>query len=350
MAFRRKSKTKNDDWWSAPLQVPTDNGLDTGARWRAARRMRWFVTGCVLLCPVLALALILVVSQTLSKNHDPSSSAPQNRGIPSQVRAAALEEVDSWLTTDPSPLPGATVLGWDRAEIISSSNATALTWDVWSVYVLVSTDTAVYQVGVQVNYSQTEGAETVATPSLDLVPPSREGWSTGDWAGASPVTADDTTTRAVNAWAQAFVSGDADALTTVVADPDASHSYVPLSGVSKVSVSIIRAATRAASAEATPDASTLMVSVKLSITRPNAQRPADISYDLLVTGAGTGSARVVAWGPPGTGPVLKTGDNAVTGRVAPNRTDPGPQTPGQTATAATPTSATPVAPATEETP
>ena len=54
MAFRRKSKTKNDDWWSAPLQVPTDNGLDTGARWRAARRMRWFVTGCVRLCPVLA--------------------------------------------------------------------------------------------------------------------------------------------------------------------------------------------------------------------------------------------------------------------------------------------------------
>lgn len=310
-AWRRKNKQR--EWWSAPLQVPTDNGLDTGARWRAARRMRWFVTGSVLLCPVLALALILVVSQTLSGGREPTV-VPTQVEVPSQVRAVALDEVTSWLAADPSPLPGATVLGWDRAEQALTRGATPLGWEVWTAYVLASTKDAVYQVGVQVNYSPTAGAEVAGTPSLDLVPPSQEGWSNNDWAGAVPVTVDDATARAINAWAQAFVSGDSDALTTVVADPDVSHLYVPLSGISEVSVTVDRAAARATTVEATPDATTLMVSVRLSITRTGAQQAVEVSYDLLVTGAGTGGARVVAWGPPGTGPTLKAWDNAVTGR------------------------------------
>ncbi|MDO4243530.1 MAG: hypothetical protein Q4C85_07205 [Actinomyces sp.] len=323
MAWRRKKQ----DWWSAPSQVPTDNGLDTGARSRAARRMRWFVTGSVLTWPVLALALILVVSQTLSGGQEPTSTHTQAE-VPSQVRATALEEVTSWLAADPQPLPGATVLGWDRAEQVPARGATPLGWEVWTAYVLASTEEAVYQVAVQVNYSPTAGAEVVGTPSLDLVPPSSQGWSTTDWAGAVPVTVDDATTRAINAWAQAFTSGDSDALTTVVADPDVSHQYVPLSGVSEVQVAVDRAAARATEPEATPDTQTLWVAVRLSITRTGSEQAVEVSYDLLVTGAGTGGARVVAWGPPGTGPTLEAWGNAVTaGRPSTPQSTQTPQVP-----------------------
>ncbi|MBW3068965.1 hypothetical protein GZ998_05485 [Actinomyces sp. 594] len=322
-------KNRQQDWWSEPAQVPTDNGIDTGPRYRAARRMRWFVTACVFLCPVLALTLILVVSQTLTSPQPTDDDGGRGVEVPTQVRAAALTEVEAWIGQDPSPLPaGAQVLGWDRAEPVPTPRyATAASWETWTAYVLVATDSAVYEVGTRVNYSAaTDAAEAVGTPSLDVLPTAEAGWSSDMWAGATSVTVDQTTDRAVNAWATAFASGDADALATVMADPDLGHTYIPLSGITGVSVSIDHAAARAVAEDATPDASTLMVAVTLDITRDGAERPVSIGYDLLVTGAGTGTARVVAWGPPGTGTDLAPWQNAVTGTTRAAASVPAPTT------------------------
>ena len=130
---------------------------------------------------------------------------------------------------------------------------------------------------------------------------------------------------AVNAWARAFTSGDPAQLRLLVADEDATHSYVPLPAVELLEAEVLGAAPApdAVTADAdgrSVDPDILMVRADLILGWPGQKtqdrNPADFAsstFDLLVVGTNTASPRVVAWGGPGAGPTLTQYGNAAAG-------------------------------------
>lgn len=310
MARRKRERTR---FWTQPAMVPTEAGEQAGQHARRAKRWRRLVMACTVTFPIMVITLMLVVAQSIVGEADTSTSAGAE--VPTQVRAEALDAVGDWLASETSPLSDAQVLGWDRAESVpwpENVDDEDRTHTVWAAHVLVSTSAGIYDAGVQVNYEPSTGATVVGAPSLLPVPVSRDISSEISlWPGTTSVAASEATTRAVEAWAQAYTSGDADALATVVSDPDASHRYSPISGFTHTTTQVEIAAYRAYNRGDKPDTSLLMVSVTLYAQREGQDKPSQLSFDLLVSDPTTGAARVTAWGSPGSGPNLKPYENAV---------------------------------------
>lgn len=119
-------------------------------------------------------------------------------------------------------------------------------------------------------------------------------------------TAPDAVRTAVAAWAAAFAAGDAAQLKILVgggaAAPDG--DYVGLSGFE------LRGAPTISWGVLSADGTAGYVRVTLLLSDPGANgfAPSN-SYDLLVQDWGTANPRVVAWGPPGSGPTLEPYEN-----------------------------------------
>ena len=310
---RRRRRRKDDEFWARPAMVPTTVGQAAGEHAARARRWRRLVKANFVAFPFAVLALLIVTAQLVTT----TGAVREDHGgdtVPTVVRAEALDTVGDWLGSPGSPLPGARVLGWDGATRTAWPDVTEekdRTYDVWVAYVLVSTDTALYRAGVQVNLGGA-GASVVGTPSLELVPLAAGATTTGaPWPGTTAVSASDAVERAVTAWAQAYVSGDPGRLTTVVADPDTTHTYLPVPGFTGVRTTVNATAYHAYARGDEPDTSVLMVNVTLAVEHDGADKPAQVTLDLLVSDPTTGSARVTAWGAPGTGPALTPYANAV---------------------------------------
>ena len=308
---RKRERTR---FWTQPAMVPTAAGEQAGQHAKRAKRWRRLVMACTVSFPIMVITLMLVVAQSVVGGASTTQGGAGD-GVPTQVRAEALDAVGDWLASEVSPLADAQVLGWDHAETVpwpESVDEKDRTHTVWAAHVLVGTGTAVYDAGVQVNYSPSVGATVVGSPSL-LPLPMTQGASDeiSLWPGTTSVAASEATTRAVEAWAQAYTSGDSDALATVISDPDASHLYSPLSGFTQATAQIEVAAYRAYKRGDHPDTSVLMVSVTLHAQREGQEKPSQLSFDLLVSEPTTGAARVTAWGSPGSGPSLRPYENAV---------------------------------------
>jgi hypothetical protein len=130
---------------------------------------------------------------------------------------------------------------------------------------------------------------------------------------------------AVEAWAKAFTSGDADSLRLAVADKEATHTYVPLFNVAAQKVAITYSSflpdPGADPAKAVTKGDQMIAQVAFTITWNGAPPLKDgesapaVTYDILVSDAMSASPVVVSWGGPGTGPSLKAHGNALTGRA-----------------------------------
>ena len=350
MKLFKKRKHKDADFWSRPAMVPTAAGEVAGGHAARARRWRRLVRANFIAFPVLVLALVMTVTQLITTSVG-SRDGDGGDGVPTAVRAEALDAVDDWIGSDNPPLTGARVIGWNGATELAWPDAAEekdRTYTVWVAHVLVSTDTAVYDVGVRIDLDGA-GASVAGSPSLEMIPPaaSTAANDTG-WPGTVPVSASDAVTRAVQAWAQAYTSGDRTRLTTVIADPDASHAYLPVSGFTGATATVNGAAYHAYRRGGDPDTSELMVSVTLAVERDGLDKPARIGFDLLVSDPTTGAARVTAWGAPGTGPTLTPYANAVGVGGADIPTAHPTATPGATTPAptATPGATTPAPTAT----
>lgn len=312
MARRRKGATQ--DFWEQAASATTQAGQEAGARGRRVRRMRRFVTFTVLTWPLLVLVLVALASSSLSPaTTDGGGGEP---AVPAPVRAAALEEVSTWLDEPSQPLPGGQVLGWDRADLVPwpdvETKDRSERYDTYVAHVLAATERLSYDVAVHVAWSPTRGASVVGSPSLSVVGSHGPGggWDPGTWPLAQSAPLTEQVSRAVSAWGAAYAGGSADTLASVVADPDPSHSYQPLSGLKDVDVRPAVAATRAVDAGADPDPSTVMVQVQVTASREGARGSFTMSFDVLVADATSGSAHVVAWGPSGSGPTLVAYGNA----------------------------------------
>jgi hypothetical protein len=105
-------------------------------------------------------------------------------------------------------------------------------------------------------------------------------------------------TQAINGWATVFTTGTPSALALAVGDPNSSHHYSPLHGVTAMQ-----------SAEvldyySPPNSSTAYAEVDLTVTERGVSKPVTLIYDVLIERPDSSAPAVSAWGPPGSGPTL----------------------------------------------
>lgn len=114
MKLFKKRKHKDTDFWSRPAMVPTAAGEAAGGHAARARRWRRLVRANFIAFPVLVLALVMTVTQLITTSAG-SRDSDGGDGVPTAVRAEALDAVDDWIGSDNPPLTGARVIGWNGA-------------------------------------------------------------------------------------------------------------------------------------------------------------------------------------------------------------------------------------------
>lgn len=241
-------------------------------------------------------------------------------------KSEAFRSLSSWLSNEPSPLPGGTIVSWDG---FTSENppAPASDSEVVRHYTFethaftVARGASMFHAYVQVVVDDVLGASATANPSLEPIVDAQV-TAADPWFTLQSTSASAQVKQAVDAWAAAFTGGDPDALHQIVQDRNTNRSYVPLSGVEQ----FIGAEIVAAGAKPLPDgkgitADMMVVRVSLSFWWKNGKPsvganetepvPTPVTYDLLVEHADTATPVVVAWGAPGDGPTLTAYQNAV---------------------------------------
>lgn len=321
----RKPKQAATTMWEVAEEVPRA-GIPSNDK--LARRMRWYrrvITACLVAFPVIVLALFVTAASLKAA----TEAAPVAVVIDSNARAAAITAVTDWLSGDPSPLPGGELVTWNEgvtmpAYVPGSSDteqdiADTPTLAVHSLTVRDGTG-ATFITQVLVASNRFGEVSVVGTPSLLPVAPSSERVSgVSPWPNHDGTTPAASVETAVEAWVEAFTSGDPAKLRLTVGDPDTNHTYVPMSGLVGAEHGVTGAAWLVdAQGEQT---SSMIVQVETRFAWPTVVTddevppdPAVATYDLLVEGANSAAPRVVAWGGLGTGPVLQAYSNALVGR------------------------------------
>jgi len=234
--------------------------------------------------------------------------------------------VTDWLSRDPSPVPGARLLTWDTytvlpEAVVEPGQQAAVLPTLESHQLTIRAKTgALMTVELLVAIAEDGQTSAVGSPSLTSnAPVTDEALSASTpWPGMATDSASEPVVRAVESWAAAFTGSDPVTLRQVVGDPDATRAYVPLWGPTSTKANVSTSAwVMDRSGETPVRTSNMLVQVALELTWPDQgenQDPPRAMYDLLVVGADTAAPRVVAWGGPGTGPILDPYSNAIPGR------------------------------------
>ena len=318
----RSRKAVAPTMWDQAEEVPRAGIPSTD---RLNRRMRWnrrFIWAVLAAFPLMGGGLIVTAASLKAAGVEEAPAAVVDPG----ARAVAISAVTSWLGGVPAPLPGGRLVSWDTAALLPAfvptsadtkeDVAAAATLNTHELTVQDGTG-ALFAVQVLVASNRLGEMSVVGLPSLLPLPPASD-WAAGAsaWPNLAQTTADAPVLSAVDAWVEAFTSGDPAKLRLTVGDPDTEHAYMPMSGV-------LSATGESSTAgwvldEAGEQTSTMIVQVDVQFTWPGADPlkagPKAAGYDLLVTGADSGAPRVVAWGGAGTGPVLTEFGNAIVGR------------------------------------
>ena len=328
---RKQPPSGASDWLSSADELPRETQIVYKDRQRRQWWYRLAIKGAVFSIPVIAILLIIVFG-SMSR----PAAVTATESVNTESRSAATIAVRSWLSANPSPVPGTgSIVSWNNAvrvkkPVQSDQDAKrnplpAYDTDVQN-FTVVDGNGQTYSVDVQVAVDPKTGSHVIGTPSLAPIPGDPAQAPTGaPWIGLHSVGAPAAVTTAVNAWAEAYTSGKADTLAQAVGDSDPKDTFVPLGGVKSHSISITSAAWLPTADEAKAGAVTsdLMVArVNLSVvylgqTPPTHDNPGTfISYDLLIKKANTAAPVVVAWVGPGLGTTAKEYTNAVRDRVA----------------------------------
>src|SRR5665648_223418 len=321
----RSKKQAAPTMWESADEVPRA-GIPSNAK--LARRMarnRRVIWACLLAVPGGALSMFVTASSLKASNEAP----PAQVQVDSAARAAAMTAVTDWLAGEPAPLPGGELVSWNDFETMpayvagpSDTEQDVADAPSLAVHSLTVRDAsgATYVAQVLVASNRLGETTVVGTPSLLPVAPASD-WASGvsPWPNHDPTTASESVETAVGQWVDAFTSGDPAKLRLVVGDPDTNHSYVPLSGL----VGAEHTTTGAAwilDAEG-KQTTTMIAQVQITFSWPvvvtddsrSAPGPAAATYDLLILGADSAAPGIVAWGGPGTGPILTKYANALVG-------------------------------------
>lgn len=299
---------------------------------RAEKRQKFFrrsIVGIVYVAfPLSMLCNFAVVPKVLDAK--PVVAAQQSQ-LTSETKPAAMLAVQTWLAQNPSPLPGGQLLSWDGVDIqaqpdISVNPDNGQTTEKQGLqlhHMTVAASTGqVFDTTVQVGYSKFRGAQVIGLPTLiPRAPDDKAQWpNLTSWPNRTKVTPSDAAVQAVNAWVDAFTSGNPDKLRLAVGDTADNRSYVPLTQVTASAVNVPEAAARIdPKADSSTKPSEIIARVTFAVqwqgqALGQAQTPSRVSYDVLIKKADTAAPVVVAWGGVGTGESLTQYMNAVEGR------------------------------------
>lgn len=295
---------------------------------RRATHMRIVVWVCLVLFPFAVFGNILVLADRFAGEGEDTSST---EAAFVETKSVALLTVSQWLGTDPAPLPGGEIVGWDSAKTqvwdppVDKSgqprNGQPETYRVESHKVTVAASGgSLYHAAVTVGYDEVNGAVALSSPSLMPYVPANESWSPEEFPNHTKSIVSDELQTAVKNWAAAYTSGDPKLLIQTVRDTDTTHSYLPLSGARLRDVAAQGAwVADPLIAGDDPDPGEVFVRVTAAIdwaASPikEANSAPEIAFDLLVQDADTAAPVVVAWGGPGDGPDLVRHQNAITTR------------------------------------
>lgn len=303
------------DPWAQAVEVPRDGLPDAAKLARRWRFMRNYVWAATFLFPVALLAMILAFTRTPEiPEVDLSQAAGGERA------AVAVAAVDTWLTSNPAPLPGAQRVAWIEARDLQRGTDPATgkpigpalsSHDVavrtpsgarMTVSVLVATDDAGRSAAVTGSPSV---RPEVSTDDLQITDP---------WTTLLPASTNTEITAAITTWAKAYTGTDPVVLRQAVGDPDATRGYLTMPGTATAEATPADAGWIPQTVDGEVRATTQMVvAVNLAVTWPGGDpsQKATLAYDVLLVDAGTAAPRVVAWGPRGTGPTLTPYGNAV---------------------------------------
>lgn len=327
MGKRNASKpvAKNQGrWWEEAVEVPRAGLPDATKMAKKAKRLRRFVWASVGLFP---LTLVVTVIMVASPGPDPVAAVSLDRFA--ATRPNAVVAVKQWLASSPSPLPGGSLVGWDSATAEKSPLDPQRPEDRYTVEVhhltVASANGTLFDTVVSLGVSPAIGTVVIGAPSLIPRAPSDSSFSESAWPNLESFATADPVEAAVMAWADAYDSGDPNALRLVIGDTDAARSYVPLVGANLREGDITDAAalwgdTPIANRDGEPPNAIVRATFQIKWngqTLGEDERDfSTVTYDLLVSRADTAAPAVVAWGGAGTGPSLKPyTSNAVVGRA-----------------------------------
>ena len=330
---KSKKKITSTNWLDTAIEVPRDNAPSNRDRSKRQRFYRRFIVAAVILLPVSLGTNMLILGSIVNR--------PTVQSSPDQVdpatRAVATLAVQNWLNTPISPVPGVgQIISWDGATVQEKPVQTAQQaqqnqlpkYDI-EIHTFTIADSfgSTYVASIQVAVDPLAGALAFGTPSLlPVAAVNASAFSTANpWIGLSTSSAPETVVGAVVAWANAFTSGDADALRLAVQDENGQHSYVPLFNVIDHTVVVTRGA-YLPEPGADPGApvvksTRMVVQIQLLVQWAGAKSPTSsdklpvITYDLLVEKVSGGAPVVVAWGSPGAGNTFTAYQNALSGRA-----------------------------------
>lgn len=317
-----KKPTTPDVWSSAP-EVPRSGLPDEAARNKVHRRIKRYVTFAAFALPTMFVLAGLSLMANVARQ-DPPPAVVETAPVTQPLAMAAVE---NWLASTPEPLPGASLLTWEDYEVlpwVAEPNATNQDRTERQSHTLLvrAASGNLMRAQVLIAVSPEGGQAVVGTPSL--APTAGEDANlagTTTWSGLTTDSPSSDVVQAVNTWVGAYTSGDPVALRQAVGDPDASHTYLPLAGLSGARGTVLVGGwiTEGSGDEAVRTGD-MVVSLTMTLPwngqDPDATAQTLATYDLLVTDADTAAPRVVAWGGAGTGPTLSAYDNAVVGQIA----------------------------------
>ncbi len=318
--IKRKAKADVPFWVSQVDALPRETLFDVEqSRKRAIRRLR-IVKALPWTAGVLT---ILVFALLITISNSPAPTSVDNYS--SQSRALAVSEVESWLKTDPAPLPGGHVLGWESSEVVEpqldeSSQQKDPPPSLEAHRVSVADDSGQVFIAEVSIVLRTNSAPTVTGPPLLVSVENIDRASSGtfSWPGWRATSVSDDVKVAIENWANAYLGSEPGSLRAAVGDPDKTRLYMPLGGAYLVGVNTNQGAARVADLDGNKSPAQIIVSVSMrySWTAPTEanQKSVPMQMDLLIDGADTASPKVVAWGPAGFGPRLVPYMNAVSGR------------------------------------
>ena len=338
-----RSKNKADIWDDNNLaEKPAKASAAVGFSEKKIKAIRGYTKLSLWSFPVTAIMLVVVFSG-MGNAPDVKPTVITNQ-VDSAGKSAAIVEVNTWLDAVPAPIVGGSVVAWNGFDTekpvkVPDELDRIVTTPSYKIevhhFTLVDSKGSRYTSDVAVAVDKASGTTPIGSPSLSPIAPSADGWaSDGPWYGLKTETASDPVTVAINQWAKAFTSGDPKVLRSIVGDPTASHSYMPLVGVSKVEATFVRGGSvpvlnkDGSPSDAKPQVLIAQVQLQLTWgTDPNApaadgapggvqpQGSSLITYDLLIQKANTAAPVVVAWGGAGSGPHLKPYSQAVVDRT-----------------------------------
>lgn len=360
---RKNESTSSLGWLDSPDELPR---ADIELKDRAAKRQKLYRGSIIAIVfvafPLSALCNIAVVPKVLDAK--PAAVAQQSQ-LTSETKPAAMLAVQTWLAQTPSPLPGGQLLSWDGVDIqaqpqIDVNQDTGQATEKQGLqlhHLTVAAATGqVFDTTVQVGYSKVRGAQVIGQPALiPRAPDDKAQWpNLTSWPHLTKVTASDPVIQSVNAWVEAFSSGNPDKLRLAVGDTADNRSYVPLSKVTATSIQVTDAAARVdPKADSSTKPSDVIARVTFAVqwqgqVLGRTETPSKVSYDVLIKKADTAAPVVVAWGGVGTGESLTEYMNAVDGRkITADGVDKAVSTASPTAPAP---SAAPAAPAPSSSP